>query len=180
MRPQQASNRFYHVENRVLLRGALTGRGNELMALKPTYDASTDEAAAETLRVEGPIDTRSLRPGEPEPPLQHNSWESIATAGKIKERRPSHPAAQAQAKLAKHFNHSTAVRRLDTARGGVIAKTFFECNGIFDDSIKAQAETYYQHNQPFGGRWRGSHVSQSHPTQGRRFDMKIPEPVSYN
>ena len=90
------------------------------------------------------------------------------------------PPAQAQAKLTKHFSHSTAVRRLDTARGGVIAKTFFECNGIFDDSIKAQAETYYQHNQPFGGRWRGSNVSQTHPTQGRRFDMKIPEPVSYN
>ena len=180
MRPQQMSNGFYHVENRVLLRSALIGRGNELMSMKPTYDAPTDVAAAELLAKEGPIDTESLRPGEPEPPLQHSSWESIASANKIVVRRPSHPASIVQAKLVDQFARRTAGRRGQTAKPGVIAKTFFECSGLFDDSIKAQAETYYQHNQPYGGRWRGSHVSASHPASGRRFNLKIPEPVTYS
>ena len=150
MAPQRLSNAFYHTEKRVLLRGALTGRGTELIsALKPRHSCSVAEASREAAR-------QSI--------LRNEAKRNMT-------RQPT--------EIQQKFAAAQAKERQRHARGGVIARTFFESQGAFDDAIKGQAETYFEQNRPFGGRWKTGHVSASHPASGARYNLNIPEPVAY-
>ena len=150
MAPQRLSNAFYHTEKRVLLRGALTGRGAELIStLKPRHSCSVADASREAAR-------QSLLRNE---------------AKRTSTRQPT--------EIQRRFATAQAKERLRHARGGVIARTFFESQGAFDDAIKGQAETFFESNRPFGGRWKTGHVSGSHPASGARYNLNIPEPVAY-